>query len=257
MSQPGGGAQFETPTYSLAEAFSIRLPSAVGCIHVDSFTGDPASTVLRFDDPESSSHEVQLRHRKRWNFDSSVFPEGVTVWVVNLAAQAGLELRISYGLPGSVIEGGDLVVSLEDSTGTAINPATEDKQDALAVLVGEVDAAPTANTLLARLKKIGDLVGKAWGSLETYIHTVATGTSTAITNAGASKPVGQGGVVTVKALSTNTVSVFIGASGVAVADGFELLAGEAVTLAVSDVNLIFAISGTASQKVCWIIEEAA
>jgi len=49
-------------------------------------------------------------------------------------------------------------------------PATEAKQDALAALIGEVDADPTENTLLARLK-----------SLEDKIDAITDGTSPAVT----------------------------------------------------------------------------
>jgi hypothetical protein len=50
-------------------------------------------------------------------------------------------------------------------------PATEAKQDALAALIGEVQASPTANTLLARLK-----------SLEDKIDAITDGTSPAVTH---------------------------------------------------------------------------
>jgi hypothetical protein len=49
-------------------------------------------------------------------------------------------------------------------------PATEAKQTALAALIGEVQAAPTANTLLARLK-----------SLEDKIDAITSGTTPAVT----------------------------------------------------------------------------
>jgi hypothetical protein len=49
-------------------------------------------------------------------------------------------------------------------------PSTEAKQDALAALIGEVDADPTANSLLARLK-----------SLEDKIDAITDGTSPAVT----------------------------------------------------------------------------
>jgi hypothetical protein len=48
--------------------------------------------------------------------------------------------------------------------------ATQAKQDALAALIGEVQASPTANTLLARLK-----------SLEDKIDAITDGTSPAVT----------------------------------------------------------------------------
>ncbi|MFA6911458.1 MAG: hypothetical protein WCQ59_10085, partial [Candidatus Cloacimonadaceae bacterium] len=49
-------------------------------------------------------------------------------------------------------------------------PSTEAKQDALAALIGEVDADPTANSLLARLK-----------SLEDKIDAIIDGSSPAVT----------------------------------------------------------------------------
>jgi len=75
--------------------------------------------------------------------------------------------------------------------------------------------------------------------------TVPTGTAETI----ASSQVTHS--VTIKALSTNTASVFIGGSGVTTS-GFELLAGESVSLDVSDINLIYCISGSASQVIRYI-----
>ena len=56
-------------------------------------------------------------------------------------------------------------------------PATEAKQTALNALIGEVQAAPTANTLLARLK-----------SLEDKIAAIIAGTSPAVTTLSGSIP---------------------------------------------------------------------
>jgi len=58
--------------------------------------------------------------------------------------------------------------------------------------------------------------------------------------------------VTVKALSTNTVAVYVGATGCTVAAGFELLAGESISLDVDNLNLVYCISGNASQVVRYI-----
>ena len=49
-------------------------------------------------------------------------------------------------------------------------PSTEAKQDALAALIGEVQASPTENTLLARIK-----------ALETKIDAITDGTTPAVT----------------------------------------------------------------------------
>lgn len=58
--------------------------------------------------------------------------------------------------------------------------------------------------------------------------------------------------VIVQALSTNTVSIYIGGSGVTTSTGFELQPGQATSIAVNNTNLIYAISGSAAQGLCFI-----
>ncbi|MEK7106550.1 MAG: hypothetical protein AAB895_04330 [Patescibacteria group bacterium] len=76
--------------------------------------------------------------------------------------------------------------------------------------------------------------------------TVATGTATALASTQAINS------VTIKALSTNTVSVYVGASGVTTSTGFELSASDSISLDVNDLATVFLISGTASQVVRYI-----
>jgi hypothetical protein len=76
--------------------------------------------------------------------------------------------------------------------------------------------------------------------------TVPTGTSTAIASATAIK------TVVLKALSTNTASIFVGFTGTTVANGFELAAGDVISIDTSDLSLIFSISGTASQDLRYL-----
>lgn len=75
--------------------------------------------------------------------------------------------------------------------------------------------------------------------------TVPTGTAEAITTTQTIHS------VTVKALSTNTVAVYVGGTGVTVS-GFELLAGESVSLDVTNLATVFCISGSSSQVVRYI-----
>lgn len=58
--------------------------------------------------------------------------------------------------------------------------------------------------------------------------------------------------VTIKALSTNTVAVYIGTTGVTTSTGFELLAGESISLDVDNLTDVYCISGSASQVVRYI-----
>lgn len=52
-------------------------------------------------------------------------------------------------------------------------PATEAKQTALNALIGEVQAAPTANTLLARLKNLEDKIDKITAGTSPAVTTLA------------------------------------------------------------------------------------
>lgn len=64
----------------------------------------------------------------------------------------------------------------------------------------------------------------------------------------------EGSYVLVKALSTNTDTVFVGGSDVTTANGFELSAGEfSPYIAVANANEIYAISGTAAQALCVLV----
>jgi hypothetical protein len=58
--------------------------------------------------------------------------------------------------------------------------------------------------------------------------------------------------VTVKAMSTNSSAVYLGASTVTTANGMELLAGESVSLDVNNLNLVYVTAGTNSQVVRYL-----
>ena len=57
--------------------------------------------------------------------------------------------------------------------------------------------------------------------------------------------------VAVKALSTNTGIVYVGDSGVTTSNGFELTAGESLTVLIDNVDKIYVIASAASQNVRW------
>jgi hypothetical protein len=64
----------------------------------------------------------------------------------------------------------------------------------------------------------------------------------------------NGHAVVVKAFSTNTDTIMVGDLDVTLTNGFELSASEAIRLWVTNVNKIYIRSASASQKVCWIVE---
>jgi hypothetical protein len=81
--------------------------------------------------------------------------------------------------------------------------------------------------------------------------TVATGTSAAITSVATYRSAVQG--ILVQALSTNTVSLFVGASGVTVLTGIELEAGKSIMLPITDPTKVYAISGSAAQSLRFMV----
>lgn len=58
--------------------------------------------------------------------------------------------------------------------------------------------------------------------------------------------------VTIKAMDGNSGVVYIGTNGVASSTGFELGAGESISLAVDNTDRLYAIASVAGQKICVI-----
>lgn len=58
--------------------------------------------------------------------------------------------------------------------------------------------------------------------------------------------------VTIKALNNNGGVVYVGVNGVDASNGFELGAGESVSLAVDNTNRLYAVSDSSGQKICII-----
>jgi hypothetical protein len=97
------------------------------------------------------------------------------------------------------------------------------------------------NSLISGLVSISPL-----STIYNGTKTVPTTTAEAIASAQATTS------VTVKALSTNTVPVYVGKTGVTVANGFELLAGESISMDINDLSTVFVISGSSSQVIRYI-----
>lgn len=58
--------------------------------------------------------------------------------------------------------------------------------------------------------------------------------------------------VVIEALSTNTVNVFVGGSGVTTSTGIELPPGAAVSILISNTNLIYIRCASSSPVVSWV-----
>lgn len=86
--------------------------------------------------------------------------------------------------------------------------------------------------------------------------TVTTAGTPEQLNGGISQAVPDGHAVTVKALNANTDLVYVGDkdNNPSSSTGFELAAGEAISLAVTDVSEIEIDVDTNGEGVCWIVE---
>lgn len=102
----------------------------------------------------------------------------------------------------------------------------------------------------------GDTTNGVWVNVKTAVTpvsaTIINGQQsvTATAAALASHTVTQS--LTIEALSTNTISVFVGATGVTTATGIELSPGSAVTLPVSNSNVVFVIASTTGATVTYV-----
>lgn len=77
--------------------------------------------------------------------------------------------------PGDIGGGGGYeVVGLKNSSDTRINPATEEGQDAIITALGEVQASPTANTVLDRLKALKTSLDSVISSAKVQTEVVNT-----------------------------------------------------------------------------------
>lgn len=107
-------------------------------------------------------------------------------------------------------------------------------------------ADPVTSRLLVNSTITGDLSIAPLTTIYNGIKTVPTDTAEAIASSQAISS------VTVKALSTNTVAVYVGASEVTTNNGFELVAGESVSLDIDNLADVFVISEEASQVIRYI-----
>lgn len=58
--------------------------------------------------------------------------------------------------------------------------------------------------------------------------------------------------VNVKSIAGNSGKIYVGGSGVTVANGYELSAGQSVLVAAANITQVYVISDTAAQTVCFI-----
>lgn len=135
------------------------------------------------------------------------------------------------------------------------SPATEAKQTALNALIGEVQTAPTANTLLARLKSLEDKLAETLtvqlsgsSALIGVVDTVAAaGTAEVLADHACQE-------VTIIALDTNTGYIYVGGSDVSSAVyGVKLAAKDSITLAVSNTNLIYIDSSVNGEGISYVV----
>lgn len=126
---------------------------------------------------------------------------------------------------------------------------------------GEVQATPTANTVLGRLKDINDsLSGTLDNSVSSFYVNGVTLPST-LTNLFGQQTVSSNTVavqfqatsavlrvgVVVKALAANTEPIYVADSSVLTGTGFQLSAGEQVFIVIDNINKLYIVGTSATQ----------
>jgi len=159
---------------------------------------------------------------------------GATTWYVwNRVAQTGLTLILTLGGPGTSVNPG---YSTTSGSANAENQALQLAQETAAATAAAAIALELANqtSLAAGQVTVG----------ATQVQLTA-------------QAIDDGYEVCIKALVTNTGTIYLGVTGVLTSTGFELSAGESISLRITNLNLVYAIADAAAQKVCWIVEKAA
>jgi len=108
-------------------------------------------------------------------------------------------------------------------------------------------ADPSTHRLLVNSTITGSITADNLGTtVKSGQKTYTSGSAVAIATTDTLK----NGLI-IQALSTNTVSVFVGPSGVTTSTGFELQAGQATSIAIADPSTVFIVA-SASASICWI-----
>ena len=139
-----------TKTFDLGSTFTFRVPRLYFGLVVDSFTGTPANVVIHTNaDPSDLAGADMVRQLRQ-----VLKATPTQFYIVNKVAAAGKTLTVRYLTKFEQADPGSQLGQLVNTDGSAIDPATEDKQDDLIATIGEVQESPTQYTLLDRLKSI-------------------------------------------------------------------------------------------------------
>jgi len=103
----------------------------------------------------------------------------------------------------------------------------------------------------------GNAITSTGGKLDVNVTLAAGGTSVlsgqiAVTGSAVAFSSNAIKSVTIKALVGNTISVYVGPTGVTTSTGYELIAGDSITLALANTNTIYLIASTTGASVSWI-----
>jgi len=193
---------------------------------------------------------------------TSALPTGAAT-AANQSTANGSLSTIAGAVAGTEMQVDVLTSALPTGAATAANQSTANSalsaiQTAVEILDNAISGNEMQVDVVAALPAGTNNIGDVDVASVTQPGTVSTGQETvAVTagqfNSGTSKvPVG---VVTVKALSTNSGIAYIGPSGVSTSTGHALEAGDAITLEIDNLNKLYSI-GTASDVLTWMCNTA-
>lgn len=184
---------------------------------------------------------------------------GSQAWYIDVTNWASLRVRLSTAISGT----GSVLVSANASAsnssnatirGSATGPQNNvnlDQVGGAAYALGQTTSTGSMPVVIASNQSAIPVSGTVTDTpplVSTGFNNQQTVTTSAV--ALATNTLTQG--ITIEALSTNTVSVFVGFSGVTTSTGLELPPGAAVILPVNNSNAIFVICASSSPVVSWI-----
>ncbi len=150
-------------------------------------------------------------------------------------------LRSQYVIPS---DGGGNVQAACASVATAGFHRTTDGTNTMAVKAASTAPAATDPAAVVSISPNGNTVTPATVAAAPAVQNLALSTTSATQFASAACTRG----VWVEALSTNTVSVYVGPSGVTTGTGLELQPGDREFFPVDNANRLYAITGTTTQN---------
>lgn len=204
---------------SLSSPFVLEIPEHIASFAVEKFDGTDGTVFLQKSRDNSDPDAIEITRRK-----AQSVPYAEKRFLVNNMAQAGKSIKLSVGIAGTSISPGS------EASEAGANVANQE------TLIAELGNHPA---VVAGQKAVA-AAAAALGS-----GAIPDGMAVCISAPGNNA---DG--------NANTLPVFVGPSGVTIANGYRLEPGSSISLRVDDLSDVYVIAADANQTVSYIVEVA-